>query len=124
MKWLGIFLLFLSCSDTILEVEHRIVDSQEPVPFYFGAQVEQGYSTDRWTPVYYYYIYQVEEGEYDAYFHCYLINDDTVMFEGIQKVYPTEGKVVYGEYKPEVDFPVYDMSEVIPMAMIKVEGVR
>jgi len=124
MKWFGIFLLFLSCSDTVLEVEQRIIDSQEPVPFFFGTQVEQGYNPDRWTPVYYYYIYQVEEGEYDAYFHCYLINDDTVMFEGIQKVYPTEGEVVYGEYKPEVDFPVYEMSEVIPMAMIKVEGVR
>ena len=124
MKWLGIFLLFLSCADNIVEFERRIVDSQEPVPFYFGAQVEQGYSPDRWSPVYYYYIYQVEEGEYDAYFHCYLINDETVMFEGIQKVYPTEGEVVYGEYKPEVDFPVYEMSEVIPMAMIKVEGVR
>jgi hypothetical protein len=124
MKWLSIFLLFLSCSDTILEVEHKIVDSQEPVPFYFGAQVEQGFSPDRWSPVYYYYIYQIEEGDYDAYFHCYLINDDTVMFEGIQKIYPTEGKVVYGEYKPEVDFPVYDMSEVIPMAMIKIEEER
>ena len=124
MKWMSIFLLFLSCSDTVFEFEQQVVDSQEPVPFYFGAQVEQGYSSNTWTPVYYYYIYQVEEGEYDAYFHCYLINDDTVMFEGIQKVYPSEGVVVYGEYKPEVDFPVYNMSQVIPMAMIKVEGVR
>ena len=94
------------------------------MPFFFGAEAEQGYSENRWAPVYYYYIYQVEEGEYDAYFYCYLMNDDSVIYSGMTKVYPVYGKTVYGEFKPLVDFSVHGMANVIPMARIKVEGVE
>ena len=74
MKWLASLLLLISCKDTIVEVERNYIDAQESMPFFFGAEAEQGYSENRWSPVYYYYIYQVEEGEYDAYFYCYLMN--------------------------------------------------
>jgi len=122
MKWLASLLLLISCSDTIVEVERNYINAEESIPFFFGAEAEQGYSENRWTPVYYYYIYQIEEGEYDAYFHCYLMNGDSVLYSGMTKVYPEYGKTVYGEFKPQVDFPSFGMVNVIPMAMIKVEG--
>ncbi len=124
MKWAALLLMAIGCSDNILEVERNYINATDPLPFYFGAEAEQGYSENQWSPVYYYYIYQIEEGEYDAYFHCYLMNGDTVMYSGVTKVYPEHGKTVYGEYKPDVDFPAYGMGDVIPMAMIRVDGVR
>ena len=52
------------------------------------------------------------------------MNDDSVIYSGMTKVYPVYGKTVYGEFKPLVDFSVHGMANVIPMAMIKVEGVN
>ena len=58
-------LLLLSCEDKFLTVERNYIDAESKIPIYFTASAEQD-GLNTWRPVFTYYIYQIEEGEYDA----------------------------------------------------------
>ena len=63
---------------------NKIADKLELMPFYFGAQVESPNVNGDWSPLYYYYIYQTEPGDYEAYFHAYLVWRDEIIYSGNQ----------------------------------------
>ena len=88
---------FTSCEDSYVTVERRMVDAENNIPIYFQATAEQdGFNT--WRPVFSYYIYQMEEGMYDAYFHAYVMIEDSVVFSGVQPIQIVGGKKIWGEY--------------------------
>ncbi len=87
----------LSCQDKYLTVERRIVDADTKIPIYFNTYAEQD-GLNTWRPVFTYYIYQMDEGHYDAYFHAYIMVDDSVIWSGIQPVVIEGGKKIWGEY--------------------------
>jgi|TARA_R100000781_G_scaffold38833_1_gene27162 hypothetical protein len=87
----------LSCQDKYLTVERRVIDSENKIPIYFNTYAEQD-GLNTWRPVFTYYIYQMEEGEYDAYFHAYIMIDDSVIWSGVQPVLIEGGKKIWGEY--------------------------
>jgi len=87
----------LSCQDKYLTVERRIVDADTKIPIYFNTYAEQD-GLNTWRPVFTYYIYQMDEGEYDAFFHAYIMIDDSVIWSGIQPVVIEGGKKIWGEY--------------------------
>ena len=95
-------------------------DSQKIMLFYFGAQVDSVNVNGNWSPIFYYYIYQSKPGDYESYFNAYLVWRDEIIYSGKQRVYPQYGKVVYGEFKAEDEFPPDDMHDVIPMAKVTV----
>jgi hypothetical protein len=40
----------------------------------------------------------MEEGMYDAYFHAYVMINDSVVFSGVQPIQIIGGKKIWGEY--------------------------
>jgi len=88
---------YMGCEDKYLTVERRIVDAENKVPIYFNTYAEQD-GLNTWRPVFTYYIYQIEEGSYDAYFHAYVMVDDSVIWSGIQPIIIEGGKKIRGEY--------------------------
>ena len=88
---------YMGCEDKYLTVERRIVDAENKVPIYFNTYAEQD-GVNTWRPVFTYYIYQIEEGSYDAYFHAYVMVDDSVIWSGIQPIIIEGGKKIRGEY--------------------------
>ena len=97
-------------------------NSQKLMPFYFGAEAEEVIVSGKWSPVYYYYIYQTEPGDYETYFNVYLVLSDKIIYRGKQRVYTIYGKSIYGEFSPEEEFSPYgmDFDDLIPMANITV----
>ena len=95
-------------------------DLQNLMPFFFGTQVDSVNVNGNWSPIFYYYIYQSKPGDYESYFNAYLVWRDEIIYSGKQRVYPQYGKVVYGEFKAEDEFPPDDMHDVIPMAKVTV----
>ena len=95
-------------------------DLQKIMLYYFGSQVEAVNVNGNWSPIFYYYIYQSKPGDYESYFNAYLVWRDEIIYSGKQRVYPQYGKVVYGEFKAEDEFPPDDMHDVIPMAKVTV----
>ena len=93
-----------SCGDNYLEVDHKIIDADVKIPIYFYATAEQA-TENTWRPVYTYYIYSIEEGEYDAYFHAYVV----------------DGKKIWGQYVTDIEFSPYMIPDVTPMAYVSVE---
>ena len=91
---------FASCEDKYLTVERRIVDAENKIPIYFQATAEQD-GINTWRPVFSYYIFQLEEGIYDAYFHAYIMVQDSVIWSGIQPIQIEGGKKIWGEYIAE-----------------------
>tara|TARA_Y100001938_G_scaffold148380_1_gene231936 strand:- start:6138 stop:6485 length:348 start_codon:yes stop_codon:yes gene_type:complete len=89
--------MLLSCEDKYLTIERRYIDSDNNVPIYFTATAEQD-GVNTWRPVFTYYIYQMEEGEYDAYFHAYIMIEDSVIWSGVQPIKIEGGKKIWGEY--------------------------
>ena len=86
-----------SCEDSYMTVERRVIDAENKIPIYFQATAEQdGFNS--WRPVFTYYIYQMEEGMYDAYFHAYVMIEDSVVFSGVQPIQIVGGKKIWGEY--------------------------
>ena len=104
----------------VFKKNNKSADKLELMPFFFGTQVESPNVNGDWSPLYYYYIYQTEPGDYEAYFHAYMVWRDEIIYSGKQRVYPQYGKVVYGEFKAEDEFPPDDMHDVIPMAKVTV----
>jgi hypothetical protein len=98
-SWAG--LIFMSsCEDSYMTVERRIIDAENKIPIYFQATAEQD-GVNTWRPVFTYYIYQMEEGIYDAYFHAYVMIGDSVVFSGVQPIVIEGGKKIWGEYVAE-----------------------
>ena len=87
----------LSCEDKYLTVERRVVDAENNIPIYFSTYAEQD-GVNTWRPVFTYYIYQIEEGIYDAYFHAYIMVNDSIVWSGIQPISIEGGKKIWGEY--------------------------
>ena len=104
-----------------MTVEHNVIDAENKVPIYFYAEAEQA-GTDTWSPVFTYLIYSLEEGEYDAYFHAYMVDDsDSVLWSGIQPIQIEGGKKVWGQYVTSAEFYAYMMPDIHPMAYVSVE---
>ena len=88
-----------SCSDDYITYETRIIDSQNKVPVYFWCDARPNYDYENtWYPEFTYYVYQLEEGEYDAYFHAYLITDDSVTWSATTEIVLENGKKILGHY--------------------------
>jgi len=122
LKYLIFILLFLaSCSDDYMTVEHNIINADNKVPVYFFADAEQAENTNSWRPVFTYYVYLMEEGEYDAYFHAYCIDGDSVIWSGIQPIRLEGGRKIWGEYVSSVNFSPENIANVTPMAYVSVE---
>jgi hypothetical protein len=121
MRLILLILLLFGCGDDYTTVERRIIDAETKVPVYFYATAEQA-GSDTWRPVFTYLIYSLEEGEYDAYFHAYMVSDDdSVLWSGVQPIQIEGGKKVWGEYVTTAEFYPYMMSDIHPMAYVSVE---
>ena len=121
MRLILLILFLLGCGDDYMTVERKIIDAENKVPIYFYATAEQS-SSDTWRPVFTYLIYSLEEGEYDAYFHAYMIGDgDSVLWSGVQPIQIEGGKKVWGEYVTTAEFYPYMMSDIHPMAYVSVQ---
>jgi len=113
---------YSSCEDKFLTVERRVVDTDNRIPIYFWAEAEQA-GVNTWKPVFTYYIYSLEEGEYDAYFHAYVVDDnDSVLWVGVKPIRIEGGKKIWGEYVSEAEFSPYMMPNIIPMAYVSVSS--
>ena len=121
MKKLLLILALYGCSDDYMTVERRIVDADNKVPMYFYAEAEQA-GSNTWKPVFTYLIYSLEEGEYDAYFHAYMVDSsDSVLWSGVQPIKIEGGKRVWGQYITDAEFYPYMIQEMLPMAYASVE---
>ena len=122
MKKILLLLLFLlSCQDKYMTIERRVVDAENNIPIYFQATAEQD-GLNTWRPVFTYYIYQMEEGQYDAYFHAYIMIDDSIVWSGIQPIVIEGGKKIWGEYIAEgANFDPILVTNSTPMAYVSVE---
>ena len=121
MRLILLILLLLGCGDDYMTVERKIIDAETKVPIYFYATAEQS-SQDTWRTVFTYLIYSLEEGEYDAYFHAYMIGDgDSVLWSGVQPIQIEGGKKVWGQYVTTAEFYPYMISDIHPMAYVSVE---
>ena len=111
---------FASCEDKYLTVERRIVDAENKIPIYFQATAEQD-GINTWRPVFSYYIFQLEEGIYDAYFHAYIMVQDSVIWSGVQPIQIEGGKKIWGEYIAEgANFNPELVVNSTPMAYVSV----
>ena len=114
-------LIILSCEDKYLTVERRIIDAENKIPIYFNTYAEQD-GTNTWRPVFTYYIYQMDEGEYDAYFHAYVMIEDSVVWSGVQAITIEGGKKIWGEYTGVgANFSPDKIANSTPMAYVSVE---
>ncbi len=117
-----ILLLFpISCSDDYITVERNIIDAENKVPVYFYAEAEQADGVNSWRPIFTYYVYLIEEGEYDAYFHAYCIDGDSIIWSGVQPISLEGGKKIWGEYVSNANFSPQNIANVTPMAYVSVE---
>jgi|TARA_R100001530_G_scaffold135525_1_gene112948 hypothetical protein len=111
---------FTSCEDSYMIVERRIIDAENKIPIYFQATAEQD-GINTWRPVFTYYIYQMEEGNYDAFFHAYIMVQDSVIWSGIQPIQIEGGKKIWGEYIAEgANFNPELVVNSTPMAYVSV----
>jgi hypothetical protein len=110
----------LSCGDDYMTIERNVIDAENKVPIYFYADAEQAEGTNSWRPVFTYYIYSMEEGEYEAYFHAYCVQGDSVIWSGVQPITIQGGKKVWGEYVSDANFTPDNISNVTPMAYVSV----
>ena len=114
-------LIILSCEDKYLTVERRIIDAENKIPIYFNTYAEQD-GTNTWRPVFTYYIYQMDEGEYDAYFHAYVMIEDSVVWSGVQAITIEGGKKIWGEYTGVgANLSPDKIANSTPMAYVSVE---
>ena len=111
----------LGCQDKYITIDRTIVDSENSVPIYFSTYAEQD-GTNTWRPVFTYYIYQLEEGNYDAYFHAYVMIEDSVIWSGVQPISLEGGKRLRGEYiGVGANFNPELVANSTPMAYVSIE---
>jgi hypothetical protein len=121
----GMFTIYMmSCSDKYVTYENRIVDAVSgSIPMYFYANAMPNYdSANTWYPDFIYYIYQIEEGAYDVYFHAYLITDDSISWTGVTEISIEHGKKIQGYYSAvnTVWLPPEYLERTTPMAYVSV----
>jgi len=120
-----LFILYAwSCSDDYITYETRIIDAQNKVPIYFWCDAMPHYDyANTWYPEFTYYVYQLEEGEYDAYFHAYLITDDSVTWSGTEEILLEGGKKILGHYSGvnTAFIPGEYLQNTTPMAYVSVK---
>ena len=117
----GLFILYAwSCGDDYLVVERNTIDSESKIPIYFYADAEQAENTNSWRPVFTYYIYLIEEGQYEAYFHAYCVQDDSIIWSGVQPNTIEGRKKIWGEYVSSANFTPDNIANVTPMAYVSV----
>ena len=121
MKKLLLILALFSCSDDYMIMERRIINADNKVPVYFFAEAEQAANSNSWRPVFTYYVYLVDEGEYDAYFHAYCMDGDSIIWSGIQPIRLEGGKKIWGEYVSDANFLPDNIANVTPMDYVSVE---
>jgi len=121
MRLILLLLLLLGCSDDYMTIERNIIDSDSKFPVYFYAEPEQANSANTWRPVFTYFVYSVDEGEYDAYFHAYCMLGDSVIWSGVHPIRIEGGKKVWGEYVGDANFNPEWIVNVTPMAYVSVE---
>ena len=110
-----------SCQDEFSTIENRIIDANSKVPMYFYAEAEQA-GVNTWRPVFTQLIYSLEEGEYDAYFHAYMVSDsDSILWSGIQHINVEGGKRVWGQYVTDAELHPYMITNILPMAYVSVQ---
>ncbi len=120
MKKLLLILTLMGCQDDYMTFERRIIDSESKVPLYFYAEPEQA-GADTWRPVFTYYIYSVDEGEFAAFFHAYVINgENEILWQGVQPITIKGGEKVWGEYVADAEFSPFMIPEITPMAYVSV----
>ena len=111
-----------ACDDSYMTVERRIIDAENNIPIYFYAEAINADQVNRWKPVFTYFIYQMDEGAYDAYFHAYCMLGDSVIWSGVQSIEIEGGKKIWGEYVAEgANFNPEWMVNITPMAYVSVE---
>ena len=113
----------LSCSDDYVTYETRVINADNKIPLYFWCDARPNYDdSNTWYPEFTYYIYQLEEGEYDAYFHAYLITDDSVSWSGTEEIYLEGGKKILGHYSGvnTAYIPAHYLENTTPMAYVSV----
>ena len=117
----GLFTLYAwSCGDDYLVIERNTIDAESKIPIYFYADAEQAENTNSWRPVFTYYIYLMDEGEYEAYFHAYCVQDDSVIWSGVQPITIEGRKKIWGEYVSSANFTPDNIANVTPMAYVSV----
>ena len=117
---LGALLFPVSCGDDYMTIERNVIDAENNVPLYFYAEAEQA-GSNTWRPVFTYLIYSLEEGEYDAYFHAYMVDSsDSVLWSGVQPIQIEGGKKVWGQYVTGAEFYPHMISDIHPMAYVSV----
>jgi len=121
MKKLLLILALFSCSDDYMIMERRVIDAENNVPIYFYADAEQADNANSWRPVFTYYIYLMEEGEYDAYFHAYCMDGDSIIWSGVQPITIEGRKKIWGEYVSSANFTPDNIANVTPMAYVSVK---
>ena len=117
-----ILVLFaMGCEDKYMTIERRVVDAENNIPIYFNTYAEQD-GSNTWRPVFTYYIYQMEEGEYDAYFHAYVMIEDSIIWSGVQPIKIEGGKKILGEFiGVGANFSPEYVANSTPMAYVRVE---
>ena len=105
LKIILLLLFSVSCGDDYVAYENRIIDCD-----------------NTWYPELTYYVYHLEEGEYDAYFHAYIITDDSVSRSGTKEIFLENGKKILGHYSGinTAFIPSEYISKAIPMAYVSV----
>ena len=113
---------FCSCEDKYLTVERRVVDADNKIPVYFNTYAEQD-GVNTWRPVWNYYVFslETEEGFQEAYFHCYIIKDDSIIYSGVQSIDIQTRKKVSGEFiSVGANFAPELIANSTPMAYVSV----
>ena len=117
-------LLLLACNDKYITYENRIINANNKVPIYFWCDAMPNYDyANTWYPEFTYYVYHLEEGEYDAYFHAYLVTDDSVSWSGTTEINIESGKKILGYYSGinTAFLPGEYLNNTTPMAYVSVE---
>ena len=64
----------------------------------------------------------MEEGEYDAYFHAYVMIEDSIIWSGVQPIKIEGGKKILGEFiGVGANFSPEYVANSTPMAYVSVE---
>ena len=114
-------LFMMGCEDKYLTIERRVVDAESKIPIYYNTYAEQD-GSNTWRPVFTYYIYHMEEGQYDAYFHAYVMIEDSVIWSGVQPIAIEGGKKILGEFiGVGANFSPEYVANSTPMAYVSVE---
>ena len=123
MKKLLLILALFSCGEDYMIMERRVINADNKVPIYFHCDAKSNYDlANTWYPEFTYYVYHLEEGEYDAYFHAYLITDDSVSWSGTKEIFLGNGKKILGHYSGinTAFIPGEYLQNTTPMAYVSV----